>query len=132
MSQLTNELGTEETARIDPVHTVRTYYDLVDAGDVSGLVQLFAVDAEYHRPGYDRLSGRAELERFYREERVIADGRHRLSKIVSQGREVAVHGTFEGVLRDGTKTSVRFADFFSVNPTGTFSVRETFFYAPLV
>ncbi|MGW0818650.1 nuclear transport factor 2 family protein [Streptomyces viridiviolaceus] len=132
MSQLTNEPGTEEPARIDPVHAVRTYYRLVDAGDVSGLVRLFAPDAEYHRPGYDRLAGRAELERFYREERVIADGTHRLSKIVTQGREVAVHGTFEGILRDGTKTSVRFADFFSVDLAGTFSLRETFFYAPLV
>ncbi|CAL9409700.1 nuclear transport factor 2 family protein [Streptomyces sp. ICN988] len=132
MSQLTNEPGTEETASADPVHTVRAYYRLVDSGDVPGLVRLFAPDAEYHRPGYDKLTGRAELERFYREDRVIADGTHRLSKIVSQGRDVAVHGTFEGVLHDGTKTSVRFADFFSVNKSGTFSLRETFFYAPLV
>ncbi|MEV0174690.1 nuclear transport factor 2 family protein [Streptomyces sp. NPDC050803] len=132
MSQLTNEPGIEESAANDPVHTVRTYYRLVDSGDVPGLVRLFAPDAEYHRPGYAKLTGRAELERFYREDRVIADGTHRLSKIVSQGREVAVHGTFEGVLHDGTKTSVRFADFFSVNPVGTFSLRETFFYAPLV
>ena len=132
MSQLTNAPGTEETEPTDPVHTVRTYYRLVDSGDVPGLVRLFAPDAEYHRPGYDKLTGRAELERFYREDRVIADGTHRLVKIVSQGRDVAVHGTFEGVLHDGTKTSVRFADFFSVNTAGTFSLRETFFYAPLV
>ncbi|MFE2276755.1 nuclear transport factor 2 family protein [Streptomyces sp. NPDC059454] len=132
MSQLTNEPGIEESAPVDPVHTVRTYYRLVDSGDVPGLVRLFAPDAEYHRPGYNKLTGHAELERFYREDRVIADGTHRLSKVVSQGREVAVHGTFEGVLRDGTKTSVRFADFFSVTAEGTFSLRETFFHAPLV
>ncbi|MDQ1044983.1 nuclear transport factor 2 family protein [Streptomyces sp. V4I2] len=132
MSQLTNEPGLEESAHIDPVSAVRTYYRLVDSGDVPGLVRLFAPDAEYHRPGYTKLTGHAELERFYREKRVIADGTHRLSKIVSQGRDVAVHGTFEGVLHDGTKTSVRFADFFSVNTAGAFSVRQTFFYAPLV
>jgi ketosteroid isomerase-like protein len=138
MSQLTNEPGIEESAHVDesahtdPVGAVRTYYRLVDSGDVPGLIQLFAPDAEYHRPGYNKPTGHAELEHFYREERVIADGTHRLSKIVSQGRDVAVHGAFEGVLHDGTKTSVRFADFFSVNTAGSFSLRETFFYAPLV
>ncbi|MEU5092708.1 nuclear transport factor 2 family protein [Streptomyces sp. NPDC021356] len=132
MSQVTNASGTKESEPADPVSRVRAYYRLVDSGDVPGLVGLFAPDAEYHRPGYEKLSGRAELERFYREDRVIESGRHNLSKIVAQGREVAVHGTFEGVLRDGTKTSVRFADFFSLTQAGTFALRETFFYAPLV
>jgi ketosteroid isomerase-like protein len=132
MSKLTNAPGTTESDPSDPVSRVRDYYRLVDSGDVVGLVRLFAPDAEYHRPGYDKLTGHAELERFYREDRVIESGTHNLSKIVADGREVAVHGTFEGVLRDGTKTSVRFADFFSLTRAGTFALRDTFFYAPLV
>ncbi|GGX45137.1 nuclear transport factor 2 family protein [Streptomyces chryseus] len=115
-----------------PADAVRRYYHLVDRGDIAGLIQLFDPAAEYHRPGYAKLRGHAELERFYREERVIESGRHTVSKLVHDGPEVAVHGVFEGVLRDGAHTSLRFVDFFSTTPAGTFSLRETFFYSPLV
>ncbi|MET9921911.1 nuclear transport factor 2 family protein [Streptomyces sp. NPDC059605] len=116
----------------DPSTVVRRYYDLVDEGDVSGLLDLFEPTAEYHRPGYGPLVNHSELAHFYRSERVIESGRHTITKIIEQDQEVAVHGTFEGVLRNGSDVSVDFADFFSVTPRGTFSMRRTFFYAPLV
>ncbi len=37
---------------------VEEYYSLVDAGDVAGLVDIFAADAVYYRPGYQPLVGR--------------------------------------------------------------------------
>ncbi|MFE6667644.1 nuclear transport factor 2 family protein [Streptomyces sp. NPDC057697] len=115
-----------------PADAVRRYYRLVDEGDIDGLVQLFDTTAEYLRPGYEKLTGHEELTRFYREERVIESGRHSVSKLVHDGQDVAVHGVFEGKLRDGTHTSLRFADFFQLTPSGTFSRRETFFFAPMV
>ncbi|WP_369275978.1 nuclear transport factor 2 family protein [Streptomyces sp. R11] len=115
----------------DPIAVVREYYRLVDDGDVTGLLQLFEPTAEYSRPGYEGLTG-AALERFYRHERVIRTGRHVISKAIIQGGEVAVHGTFRGMLHNGAEISVRFADFFTVTPLGTFSARTTFFYTPLV
>ncbi|MEV6146688.1 nuclear transport factor 2 family protein [Streptomyces sp. NPDC051992] len=115
-----------------PADTVRLYYRLVDEGDIDGLVQLFDTTAEYLRPGYEKLTGHKELERFYREERVIESGRHSVLKLIHDGQDVAVHGVFEGELRDGTHASLRFADFFELTPAGTFSRRETFFFAPMV
>ena len=115
-----------------PVSAVRRYYALVDADDVTALIGLFAPDARYHRPGYQPLTGRDELERFYREDRVIAKGAHAVTAIVAAGRDVAVQGEFSGVLRDGRETSLRFADFFSFGADGLIARRDTFFFTPLV
>lgn len=111
---------------------VRRYYELVDAGDVSRLVNLFDTDAVYRRPGYAPLVGRDELERFYREQRVIKEGRHTVTTALVQEDAAAVHGTFEGTLNDGREVSLRFADFFTFSEDGVFSSRDTFFFAPMV
>ncbi|KAB1928220.1 nuclear transport factor 2 family protein [Micromonospora noduli] len=112
--------------------TVSAYYRLVDAGDVGGLLQLFSVDAVYLRPGYQPIVGRAEIERFYREQRVIREGCHRIALLVDAAQAVAAHGEFVGVLRDGRHVQLRFADFFTFDDTGHFARRETFFFTPLV
>ncbi|WP_328930069.1 nuclear transport factor 2 family protein [Streptomyces sp. NBC_00190] len=111
---------------------VREYYSLVDDGDIGGLIELFAPDAVYHRPGYEPMQGRADLERFYRTQRVIREGSHTITAIIQSGADVAVRGEFRGVLNDGRATSLRFADFFSLSPDGRFARRNTFFFAPLV
>lgn len=111
---------------------VRSYYQLVDSGDVDGLVDLFEPDSTYHRPGYPPLRGHAELARFYRGERVIDTGEHRLSTVVTGGDTTAVHGVFHGILRDGRTVALRFADFFTFGADDRFARRDTFFFAPLV
>ncbi|MFB7610925.1 nuclear transport factor 2 family protein [Streptomyces gardneri] len=111
---------------------VRRYYELVDAGDVPGLVGLFTADATYHRPGYEPFEGHDGLTRFYSGARVIRTGRHTLTKILVEGSDVAVHGEFNGELHDGTTVGLRFADFFQLAADGRFSRRDTFFFAPLV
>jgi len=111
---------------------VRRYYECVDAGDVAGLIALFAPDAQYHRPGYEPLVGHAALRRFYQGERVIAEGRHTVSELLVAGFKVAVHGEFHGVLHSGDRVGLRFADFFRLTPELTFARRDTFFFAPLV
>jgi steroid delta-isomerase len=108
------------------------YYHRVDAGDVPGLLALFAPDAVYRRPGYPPLVGRDALERFYREQRVIRAGCHSLAATVVQGDSVAVHGVFEGALLDGRAVKLRFADFFEFTGAGVIGVRDTFFFVPLV
>ncbi|THA23955.1 nuclear transport factor 2 family protein [Streptomyces sp. RKND-216] len=112
--------------------TVRRYYDLVDSGDVAGLVSLFTPDATYHRPGYRPMVGHEAMTSFYSGERVIKEGRHTLDTVVEHGARIAVHGEFNGVLRDESTVSLRFADFFQVAGDGRFSRRDTFFFAPLV
>ena len=111
---------------------VRAYYELVDRGEVDGLVSLFADDAVYCRPGYPPLRGRADLERFYREDRVIESGAHTLDSLVSSPPRVAVSGEFSGMLRSGEQVDLRFADFFTFAADGHFARRDTFFFTPLV
>lgn len=111
---------------------VRRYYTLVDAHDVDGLLDLFAPDAVYHRPGYEPLVGREELERFYSTDRVIASGEHTVRTLVTDGDQVAAHGEFAGTLKDGSPVSLRFADFFTVGADGRFARRDTFFFSAMV
>ncbi|MFI5617184.1 nuclear transport factor 2 family protein [Streptomyces sp. NPDC051567] len=111
---------------------VRRYYRTVDSGDVPALVSLFTPDARYHRPGYPPMTGHGELERFYRDQRVIRSGVHTLATVVSAGDETAVHGLFRGVLHDGRQVELRFADFFRTTPQGLISSRDTFFHVPAV
>lgn len=111
---------------------VRRYYNAVDAGDVPALLDCFAADAVYRRPGYAPLRGREALERFYRGERVIAEGRHTLDAVVVQGRGAAVRGTFAGTLRDGRHVEVGFADFFTLDEQGRVAERHTYFERPAV
>ncbi|MGW7413008.1 nuclear transport factor 2 family protein [Streptomyces sp. NPDC054863] len=111
---------------------IRRYYQLVDAGDVPALVDLFTPDARYRRPGYEPLVGHAELEHFYREQRVIRKGEHTLATLVATDDEIAVHGLFRGELRDGDRVELRFADFFRMAPRGRIASRDTFFFVPAV
>lgn len=122
--------GTSETDSY--LQAVRDYYTFVDSGQVQALVDLFADDAEYHRPGYEPLVGRDQLDRFYREQRIIREGRHTLSAVVAADGQAAVHGEFNGVLHDGSRASVRFADFFQFDEDGRFRRRDTFFFVPQV
>ncbi|MFI1018583.1 nuclear transport factor 2 family protein [Streptomyces sp. NPDC020965] len=111
---------------------VHEYYSRVDAGDFQGLLDLFAADAIYRRPGYEPMQGKKSLESFYRGERVIERGRHEVVSVVAQSPRIAVTGSFSGQLKDGSQVYLDFADFFTVGADGLFSRRETFFYAPLV
>jgi len=122
------------TATTTPAATtalVHEFYRRIDAGDVPALVALFTEDAVYHRPGYPPLVGPREVAHFYTHERVIEESTHRVESVVREGDRVAVRGTFEGVLRDGTPAGWRYAEFFTLADDGRFSERETFFSTPL-
>ncbi|MDU0293751.1 nuclear transport factor 2 family protein [Saccharothrix longispora] len=114
------------------VARVVRYYELVDDGDIPGLLDLFTPDAVYERPGYPAMTGREELDSFFSDKRVIAGGKHTLRETVAGEDVVAAHGDFTGTLRDGREVSVRFADFFTVGEDGRFSRRDTYFFSPLV
>jgi ketosteroid isomerase-like protein len=116
-----------------PNARVRSYYRLVDLGDLDALVDLFAEDAEYHRPGYSPISGRAQIRSFYEHHRVIETGEHVVDSLLSNGCDIAVRGSFEGALKDGSEVSLQFADFFQLRQEDQrFVRRDTFFFVPLV
>lgn len=119
------------TGERDPIDAVSLYYRRVDAKDVNGILDLFAVNATYRRPGYPALVGRDALREFYLNERVIKSGNHTVTHLVRDGAEVAVRGTFVGTLKDGSTASLEFADFFRVQG-GVFAERTTYFFTALV
>ncbi|MEU2834190.1 nuclear transport factor 2 family protein [Streptomyces lavendulae] len=121
-----------DTMAGNPARTVRDYYRQVDAGNIRALVDLFAPDAQYLRPGYEPIVGHEGLERFYAEERVIESGLHSLDRLIVSGPHVAVHGEFRGRLKNGQDTSLRFADFFTLTDGGLIADRQTFFDSPAV
>jgi len=111
----------------------RLYYTLVDAGDIEALLGLFAEDAIYARPGYHPLVGLSEIARFYRKDRVILRGHHKLAEVLASGGHVAVRGEFSGVVRSGESVLVGFADFFDCTERQTqFATRHTYFFTPSV
>jgi steroid delta-isomerase len=116
---------------LDPEASVALYYERVDADDITGILQLFAPDAIYRRPGYPPIHGHAELDDFYRNQRVIKSGQHTVTRLIRNGDDIAVEGTFHGVLNDGSTKQLDFADFYRVG-NGVFVERTTYFYTPLV
>jgi len=111
--------------------TVHRLYELIDANDIPAMLDLFADDATYHRPGYDPILGRVQLERFYRQDRIIREGEHTPAVVLANGSDVAVHGRFRGVLKSGEPLELRYAEFFTMAPDGRFASRQTYFFAPL-
>ncbi len=111
----------------DLLARTRHYYERVDAGDVRGVLDWFADDAVYHRPGYAPMRGRAALEEFYGGERVIESGSHTLDDVLVDGDRVAVRGRFEGTLKDGSRVTVGFADFITYDADGRAAERRSFF-----
>lgn len=111
-------------ARSD-TETVRRYYDLVDENEVAALVDLFAPDVVYERPGQDRIEGRDELEHFYREGRPLSAGTHEVHRVIEGEDAVATRGTFSGE-QDGNAVELGFADVFTFDGEGRILTRYTY------
>ena len=110
---------------------VKRYYTTVDAGDADATSALFSADASYDRPGYPTLVGQ-QIADFYHGERVIESGSHSLQEILVEGDRASSRGVFNGHLKDGSETSVGFADFFLFDTEGLIAERTTYFYQPAV
>jgi steroid delta-isomerase len=114
------------------LEAVTSYYKLVDADDVEGLLDLFADDAVYDRPGYDPLVGMEALRMFYSSTRVIQSGTHAVTNLVVGENKIAAEGTFEGTLKNGAEVSLRWADFWTFGEDGKVTRRDSYFHTPVV
>lgn len=110
---------------------VKRYYSTVDAGDAGATSALFAAHASYDRPGYPTMVGQ-QITDFYHGERVIESGAHSLQEIIVDGDRASSRGVFSGRLKDGSETSVGFADFFLFDTEGLIAERTTYFYQAAV
>jgi ketosteroid isomerase-like protein len=103
----------------------------IDAREWDRLPDFFAPGAVYERPGYEPFEGLERLDRFYRHERVIASGEHRLEAVLVDGGNAACRGRFVGVHRDGSPIDESFADFYRL-ADGRITHRRSFFFRPAV
>ncbi|MFI7002392.1 nuclear transport factor 2 family protein [Nocardia sp. NPDC050175] len=111
---------------------VRFYYSNIDTGNVSTALSVFDSDCVYYRPGYEAMRGIEEVEFFYSKGRVITEGSHRVTKLVSSGVECFVAGVFAGQIRDRGSIVVDFSDYFRFHTSGKVIERRTYFFVPSV
>jgi ketosteroid isomerase-like protein len=110
---------------------VTDLFDIIDGCRWDDLDAVFAVDSVYDRPGYDPLVGLDGIRRFYREERIIASGRHLVVHIVSDLGAAACWGRFIGASRTGQPLDEEFADAYTVRG-GKIAHRKTYFHRPAI
>ena len=106
-------------------------FDLVDSRDWQNLNQVFCEDITYERPGYEPLVGFERVSRFYREERVIASGKHHLENTVLNEDSGACWGRFVGVHKNNSAIDERFADVYRFKD-GKIKNRQSYFFRPAV
>lgn len=108
---------------------VEALFDLIDRCDFDRLGEILAPDCRYDRPGYPTLEGLNAIEAFYRHDRVIETGRHRITRFVETRDAAVALGSFTGRLRSGDSAAIEFADTYRFSPAGIIE-RKTYFFTP--
>lgn len=111
---------------------VQGYYDALDREDIDAVLDYFSGEILYRRPGYHPITGLEGLRAYYTKDRLLASGRHVVRALVVEGQTVAAHGTFEGELKSGERTTTGFAAFFTFDGGGRISEHTTYFFVPAV
>ncbi|MGW2548738.1 nuclear transport factor 2 family protein [Streptomyces sp. NPDC001635] len=110
---------------------VQRLFTVIDEEHWDALPQLFTESVRYERPGYPPICGIYALTTFYRNERVVAHGRHEIHGCLSGGDQACCWGQFSGLSRSGDSLVERFADWYWITD-GLISERRTFFYRPAI
>lgn len=110
---------------------VRTVLTIIDEQDWPKLATLITPDVVYDRPGYPTLCGATDFMHFYTHIRVIADGRHRLTSLLTNEHTGFCWGHFEGITKAGDPIAEIFADWYQFS-NGKLRARRTFFYRPAI
>jgi ketosteroid isomerase-like protein len=111
--------------------TVRLLFKAIDESDWGMLRKLFHEDIVYERPGYPFLTGIDRVLEFYQHERIIADGKHHLERIIVDNQTMACWGRITGLLKDGKEVNEGFADVYECEG-GKVKFRRSYFFRPAV
>jgi uncharacterized protein len=106
-------------------------FHAIDSSDWDTVVNLFHPDVVYERPGYPQLKGLERLLHFYKCERALASGTHKLEHILSDGVNAACWGSFVGKKKDGSDVNEMFADVYTFED-GKIRARRSFFFRPAI
>lgn len=110
---------------------LREMFEAIDARDWETLAGFFHPEIVYDRPGYESFVGAERVLRFYRDERIIADGIHDIEGIIIENGAGACWGSMRGTLEDGSNAHVRFADVYSFDGPAL-RKRTSYFFEPSV
>ncbi|MGW0632741.1 nuclear transport factor 2 family protein [Streptomyces sp. NPDC002758] len=113
----------------EPPDVVTRLFSVVDSRNWPLLTRVLAENVHYERPGFAPMRGFADVERFYREKRDIASGRHVILGCVNEADESCCWGEFSGISLSDRRIDERFCDWY-VFCDGLITVRRTFFYRP--
>lgn len=86
------------------------YYHVVDRREFENLFRMFTDDVVYERGNYEPIVGMDAFREFYLEVRTIQAGNHTIEEMIVDGESVAVRGTFDGVLTNGSPVHLEFMD----------------------
>jgi ketosteroid isomerase-like protein len=117
--------GNDTRSHITAHRLVTDLFDIIDTANWDDLDRVFARDCVCHPPGIEPLVGMAAIDRYYRHDRPIADGRHRIDCVVSDVGAAACWGRFTGRSKAGDPLDVEFAEAFLVRD-GKIASRTTY------
>lgn len=106
-------------------------FQAIDGSDWPALLDLYSPSCTYDRPGYPRIEGLADLDNFYRHERRIGSGQHRVLDSFDKPGRLVVEGDFTGTARTGEPLAAEFVDIYTFDGS-LIAARRTYFYAALV
>lgn len=104
---------------------------VIDRRDWHELGRLVTDDICYDRPGYATIRGVADFLEFYRHVRIVADGMHKIERLLTNETQGFCWGRFEGMSKSGTGISATFADWYEFDGDRV-RRRRTFFYQPSI
>ena len=110
---------------------LRRMFESIDGSDWAALSDLLHPQVVYERPGYDPLVGLERVLRFYREERLVASGSHRVDGVLVDGDQASSWGRMRGTMRDGSAADVQFAEVYGF-ADGRIRTRRSYFFRPAV
>lgn len=106
---------------------VADLFTVIDERRWDDLSDVFAPNCVYARPGYEPLTGLADIEHFYRHTRIISAGQHHVERVVSDLGSAACWGRFTGQDHSGNQLEESFADTYLVQ-NGMVVHRTTYFF----
>ncbi len=99
----------------------------IDNASWKDLASFFHAEVVYERPGYPLIEGIDALLYFYRNTRIIADGKHALDGALQGDRKAICWGQFNGRSKAGDALNERFADAYELEH-GVIKKRTTYFF----
>jgi uncharacterized protein len=91
---------------------VTALFEIIDDGRWDDLGRVLAEDCICRPVGSAPLVGLERIERYYRHERAIASGRHKMEKVVGDLSAAACWGSFTGTTKGGEDINISVAEAF--------------------